>query len=255
MPKFSTISRFAINSRFAIKDDPAPLLFASMSWGGLGQKMSDNTAAPLKEKRTGVEFAGEFCFHKKHNCPSITGVGTRTKKVAGIKSIDVYALSLYVDEAKIVHSLMQQRYFAHKTPEQIAKHPHLFQELCNAETVEKSLVLVISSGLVKRKNFLEALETRLAPPLAKLKESAVLETFKEQFDGVEFKKGLEISFTFLDGKTVTTMADGRELNTVHSKALSKTLLDLYLGKNPVSPNARDAFAVGLARMLASKPPV
>jgi len=111
------------------------------------------------------------------------------------------------------------------------------------------LVLVITSGLVKRKSFLDALNERLSPPIVKAKEDAVLERFKNSFDNVEFRKGLEISFTFLRGNEVITKADGLELVAIRNKALSNTLLDIYLGKDPVSKGAKESFAAGLARMV------
>jgi hypothetical protein len=208
-------------------------------------------AVSIKEKRTGVDFPSTFCFRKgQKNCPTITGAGSRIKKIAAIKSLDVYALGLYVDQRAALAVL--NRRFANKkaSPEQIAKDPALFTELCKAENVEKSLVLVMTSRLVNKDNFLSALEDRLAPPLTKLKETAALEDFKRQWDGVEIKKGLKISFTFTKGKVVTKAGD-RELSTLSNKALVSSLLDAYLGSSPVSPGAKAEFASGLARMVVA----
>lgn len=121
-------------------------------------------------------------------------------------------------------------------------------ELSKASGVEKSLVLVITSGLVKRKAFLDALNERLAAPLSHAKQGAALDAFTSQFDAVEFRKGLQISFTFIGNKLVTK-ADGKELGTLTNKALSSTLLDIYLGSDPVSKGAKEEFGAGLARMV------
>ena len=48
----------------------------------------------------------------------------RTKKIAGIKSLDVYALALYVDTAAVKGALHKK--FAKKTPQQVAKDQSLF---------------------------------------------------------------------------------------------------------------------------------
>lgn len=49
-------------------------LFASLGWGILGPARSE--VLSVKEKRTGVEFDGEFCYRRgQHNCPKITGAG------------------------------------------------------------------------------------------------------------------------------------------------------------------------------------
>ena len=222
--------------------------FASLGWTFPGAS-SSTPLVSIREKRTGTQFAGEFCYRSgQSECPRLTGAGTRTKKVAGIKSLDIYALAFYVDEPA-ARSHLHHRY-TNKTAEQIAKDPQLFAELSKATSIEKSLVLVITSGLVKRKNFLEALEERLEPPMTKANENAALQAFKQQFDNVTFRKGLKITFTFTGGKLVTK-ADGKELQTLSNKTLAEVLLDIYTGGNPVSPAAKKAFATGLARMVLS----
>lgn len=224
-------------------------LFASLGWGMFGAMPSSTLA--IKEKRTGVDFPAEFCFFKgQRNCPTITGAGSRIKKIAGIKSLDIYALGLYVDQ-KAAHAVLNRRFPSKKfSPEQLAKDPALFTELCKAENIEKSLVLVITSKLVNKQNFLQALEDRLTPPLSRLKQQAALEDFKSQFDGINIKKGLKISFTFTKGKVVTKAGD-KELSTLSNKALVSNLLDAYLGSSPVSPGAKAEFAIGLAQMVVS----
>lgn len=176
---------------------------------------------------------------------------TRIKKVAGIKSLDVYALALYVDEQQ-TKSALGARFSQSEPRERIATDPNLFPELIKAGWVEKSLVLVITSGLVKRTNFLEALEERLKPPLVEKRQEAVLQSFRNLFDTVEFKKGLQISFTITGGNTLKTRAGGKDLGTLVNPELSNTLLDIYLGSNPVSPQAKNAFANGIASMIAKK---
>lgn len=161
---------------------------------------------------------------------------------------------MYVDEAA-ARGALRRRYALHQNSNKdsdgtilqvIARDPQLFKAL---DAVEKTLVLVITSGLVKRKQFLDALNERLAPPLAKGKEGAALDAFKRQFGSVAFRKGLEIAFHFdKSGKTVTTKADGKVLQTIGNATLTKTLLDIYVGSDPVSPQAKKDFGIGLARM-------
>jgi hypothetical protein len=87
---------------------------------------------------------------------------------------------------------------------------HVAAELIKAEGVEKTLEVVITSGLVKQKAFLQALEERLAPPLAKVGQSGVLDGFRAQFHNANFRKGLRLSFTTKGGR-VTTKIDGAEV--------------------------------------------
>lgn len=61
-------------------------------------------------------------------------------------------------------------------------------------------------------------------------------------------KGLEISFN-INGGRLTTKADGKEIGSFQNKHLSNTLLDIYIGKDPVSPGAKQEFGHGLASMI------
>jgi hypothetical protein len=57
-------------------------------FGSLGFSMSSGSKPkPFLEPRTGVEYPAESCFKKGH-CPVVVGAGPRTKRIAGIKSLD-----------------------------------------------------------------------------------------------------------------------------------------------------------------------
>lgn len=126
----------------------------------------------------------------------------------------------------------------------------LFDELVKQEHVEKTLRIVITSGLVKRKSFLHALEERLEPPLKQAGELGAMEQFVQQFDATDFRKGLEITFTTA-GSRLTTAIDGQQVGTIANGPLAHSLLDIYLGANPASPGAKDSFGAGLASMVVS----
>lgn len=44
--------------------------------------------------------------------------------------------------------------------------------------------------------------------------------------------------------------DGKTASAIKSKALCRSLLEVYLGSNPVSPDAKQTIGSGLASMLA-----
>ena len=46
-----------------------------------------------------------------------------------------------------------------------------------------------------------------------------------------------------------TQIDGREAGTVRSRALCESLQTIYMGPDPVAPDAKASFAEGIARML------
>jgi hypothetical protein len=171
---------------------------------------------------------------------------TRTKRIAGIKNLDVYALALYVDERAARSALARK--FQGRSRDEVASSQALFDELARAPGVEKTLVLVITSGLVNRSNFLDTMDQRLVGPLAAARDAASLAAFRSQFDGVEFRRGLRIAFNFAGGR-VTTRAAGKEVGAISSRALQTAMLDAYLGGDPVSKEAKAAFGRGLARMV------
>lgn len=156
-------------------------------------------------------------------CPcAFTPLRARTKRIAGIKNLDIYALALFVDQQAVRSQLHAK--FGGASADALARSQALFDgervtvggggggacpgswarsstalqrmplrlaapaaalccpaghahstcctdallpvaELVAHEGVEKTLRIVITSGLVKRKAFLEALEERLEPPL------------------------------------------------------------------------------------------
>lgn len=172
---------------------PRSLPFASLNFGVKSSDHDSNGTNGHKviEKRTGIEFPYEFCFRRSFGrCPQITGAGARTKRIAGIKSLDIYALALYVDKKELKNNL--GRKFGRRLPEQLANDQDLFDELVKAQNVEKSLVIKITSGLVKRGNFLVALNERLSPPLKRLGQDEVIKSFESQFDSVSFRKWMSI---------------------------------------------------------------
>jgi hypothetical protein len=223
-------------------------LFASLSFG-LGPS-KPNTL--VREKRTGADFPAEYCPIRKSlggsGCRQLAGQpGVRIKKLAGIKNIDVYALAFYVDESATKRALHDK--FKNSSPDSLQNDQNLFNELISKESLPKVLRIVITSGLVKRGNFLDALNDRMKPALQKINgDTGVLNQFSSQFDEAKFRKNLEIVFTCEGGK-LSTVIDGKDVGTIKSKDLTKALLDIYLGGNPVSKDTKLSFGQRLAEIV------
>jgi hypothetical protein len=118
-----------------------------------------------------------------------------------------------------------------------------------SEGVERTLRLVITTNLLKRSTFVSTLEERLGPALRRHGDSKTLDAFAALFDGVNFKSGTEVVFSTKGGGKLHTRVDGRDKPELASKVLCESLLDIYLGKDPVSPEAKKAFGEGLAAMM------
>ena len=79
-------------------------------------------------------------------------------------------------------------------------------------------------------------------------EAATLDAFKQQFDGVSFHKGTEIVFV-QEGSKLVTKIDGVQRGSISSPSLCRSLFDIYLGTDPVAPEAKTTFGKSLAAVF------
>lgn len=217
------------------------LPFASLSLGSV-------PATAVKERATGTIFPWEFCFDTTRGCPVITGTGVRRKRLAGIKNLDVYALGLYVADVEARREL--HGLFAGADATRLASDQRLFDELLKRDGIDKTIRIVITSAMVKRKSFLDAISERLAPPLQAACASDALDAFQHQFDTAKFHKGMEICFTWTTKGQLVTQVDGSQVGVLSSNPLRRALLDIYVGQDPASAGAKAAFGQGLAAIVA-----
>ena len=188
------------------------------------------SATSVLEPVTGYDFPSRLCFEMSddiHHCPRLCGVGTRQKRLVGVKQLHVYALGLYVSEDYV--------------PEDARMWD---DELVGRSDVDKIISIVISSGFVSRKKFVNALDDALLPAVKATCSEATLNRFRDLFDNVAFKKGLHIDFYLRDGK-LTTKVDGRALGTLSDPYFTSAFAGVYLGADPVSPKAKEAFRKGI----------
>jgi len=171
----------------------------------------------------------------------------RAKRILGLKNINVYTVGLYVDGHGAKKALHK---YKGTSVDGVLMHQDMFDELVDNTHFEKSLRLVISFGSLKRSQFVSALEERLKPALEKAKEpAATLKSFEALFDGVQFRKGLEVAFATHHKGELVTKIDGKQAGTIHSPALVKALFDIYVGPDAVSADAKRSFGKGLATLL------
>lgn len=164
----------------------------------------------------------------------------------GMKTIKVYAVGLYVDP-KAAKQLLSSKQADISSREGIPEQA-VFDDLAKSNEVEKSLRMVISFGGVNQKNFWSALEERLQPPMKKAGEMAPLQEFGALFDGVKFRKGLQLNFTSSKDGALITQVDNKQVGIIDSPLLTRTLFDVYLGHNPVSPAAKESIGRGLINL-------
>lgn len=220
--------------------------FGSISQAAMSH-LPRSGAASRKEHATGLDFPEECCILTQKNCPVLTGFGVRNKKLMGMKNIKVYAVGLYVDPQAAKKALDGKVTAGSAAPDQA-----VFDELVQANNVEKSLRMVISFGGVNQKNFWSALQERLEPAMKQGGDMASLQEFGDLFNDVKFRKGLQLNFTSAKNGDLVAQIDEKQVGVIKSPLLTRTLFDVYLGSNPVSPDAKDSIGRGL-KNLATEP--
>jgi ATP-dependent RNA helicase DHX36 len=209
-----------------------------------------------------IEPQTKIQFPETSNALKLLGVGVREKKIA-ILNVKVYAVGMYADETK----MNSNKKDAINDDEGLL--------LLNGN-FEKEIVIKLNMS-VNEKDFFKALEEALVPRISRIAtdmatreddegnfmtttaeyseecEERALEEMEMIRDGLgkggKLEKGAQISFTFLEtgGEVAMVMKSSLSSGTeiaFKSYELAKALLDVYVGDDPISVEAKKAFEAG-----------
>jgi len=209
-----------------------------------------------------IEPQTKIQFPETSNALKLLGVGVREKKIA-ILNVKVYAVGFYADTTKM-NSIKKDN---------INDGEGLL--LLNGN-FEKEIVIKLNMS-VNAKDFFKALEEALVPRISRIAtdmatreddegnfmtttaeyseecEERALEEMEMIRDGLgeggKLEKGAQISFTFLEtgGEMAMVMKSSLSSGTeiaFKSYELAKALLDVYVGDDPISVEAKKAFEAG-----------
>ena len=209
-----------------------------------------------------IEPQTKIQFPETSNALKLLGVGVREKKIA-ILNVKVYAVGFYADETKM-NSIKKDN---------VNDGEGLL--LLNGN-FEKEIVIKLNMS-VNAKDFFKALEEALVPRISRIAtdmatreddegnfmtttaeyseecEERALEEMEMIRDGLgkggKLEKGAQISFTFLEtgGEVAMVMKSSLSSGTeiaFKSYELAKALLDVYVGDDPISVEAKKAFEAG-----------
>ena len=218
--------------------------------------LTESLASIVIEPQTKIQFP------ETSNALKLLGVGVREKKIA-ILNVKVYAVGMYADETKM-NSIKKD---AINDDEGLL--------LLNGN-FEKEIVIKLNMS-VNEKDFFKALEEALVPRISRIAtdmatreddegnfmtttaehseecEERALEEMEMIRDGLgkggKLEKGAQISFTFLEtgGEVAMVMKSSLSSRTeiaFKSYELAKALLDVYVGDDPISVEAKKAFEAG-----------
>lgn len=196
-----------------------------------------------EEPHTRATYPVEWCTRAHDTCEKLAGVGVRKKRLFGLKDIKIYAVGLYVDprdvQAKVrpVYSRSQEGQLDQQT----------FNDVMDRD-VKKTVRLVMHYGKLTSQKLVHALRERCEKPLAIAGKLGDLEVFESWFENMHLKKGLAIAFSADQGMLVTRV-EGRVIGQIDSPELCRALFDVYLGSDPVSPDAKENFGKGMEGLL------
>ena len=211
-------------------------------------------ATSVTEPATKIQFSQKS---EKNAHLKLLGVGAREKKIA-ILTVKVYAVAMYADASKMTDANA---------------------DLLNGD-FEKEILIQLNMN-VEGKDFFRALEEALVPRISRIAtdmatkeddegnfmtttaeyseqcEELALEELELIRDGLcsksggskKLEKGAKISFTFKEsgGDVAMVMSSSGAEITFKSYELARALLDVYVGDDPISVEAKKAFELGASR--------
>ncbi|XP_043697823.1 fatty-acid-binding protein 1 [Telopea speciosissima] len=215
---------------------------SSPMWGSLS--LADNSSAAM-EPRTGASFPSIL-----NDTRRLLGIGLRKKSVLGLKNIDVYAFGVYADENDI-KNLLSEKYGKLSVP--ALKENKEFQEDVLEKDICMTVRLQIVYGRLSISSVRSAFEESVGSRLQKFGGSdnqELLKRFTSQFkDEYKIPKGSVIELSRERGHVLCTKIDGKEVGSIQSKLLCRSLLDLYVGEDPFDRQAKENIEQKLASLV------
>jgi hypothetical protein len=83
------------------------------------------------------------------------------------------------------------------------------------------------------------------------KGSPALAAFKAAFSGATLNRGTVVTLSAARGGKLTAVVAGAAKAPIASPELCRALFDIYLGRDPVAPAAKEALGVALAARLCA----
>ncbi|KAF3332992.1 fatty-acid-binding protein 1 isoform X2 [Carex littledalei] len=230
---------FSSFTHFVHQDNVSHIGWASLS-------LANASCSPV-ERKTGEVFPEEVDGGRR-----LLGVGVRRANVLGLKSIDVYAFGVYADDCDT--KKLNEKYGATSLSE-LKDKKELIADALESDirmTVRLQIVYGRLSIRSVRNAFAKSVGTRLQKFSASEPSDTdqLLQKFVSLFkDEQKLPKGSVIELSREEGYVLRTRIDGSEVGQIQSKLLCKSILDLYLGEDPLDKSAKEEIQLNLASRL------
>ncbi|XP_012476201.1 fatty-acid-binding protein 1 [Gossypium raimondii] len=216
------------------------LLLASVS-------LADGSA-PVVEPKSGVSFPAVL-----GSSLTLLGVGLRKKSILGLKNIDVYAFGVYANGDDVKKFLSEK--YGNLSTFELKNSKDFNNDLMEAD-ISMTVRLQIVYSKLSIKSIRSAYEESVGSRLQKFSGSdnkELLQRFTSQFkDEYKLPRGSLVELSKEPGYVLKTIIDGKEIGSIESKLLCRSILDLYIGEDPFDRRAKDDVDLNVASLLQQK---
>ncbi|XP_018856033.1 fatty-acid-binding protein 1 [Juglans regia] len=227
----------ALNSLLFSYCKSAPL------WGSLS--LAEKSSSAVVEYKNGISFPSILGDSRR-----LLGIGLRKKSIFGLKNIDVYAFGVYADENGLKESLGEKY-------EKLSTSEFKENKECNEDLIDNDIDMTVRLQIVYSKlsirSVRSAFEQSVGSRLQKFGGSdnkELLQRFTSQFkDEYKIPRGSVIDLSRERGHVLRTTIDGKEVGSIQSKLLCRSILDLYIGEDPFDRQAKEDIEHSLASLL------
>lgn len=215
---------------------------SSPLWGSVS--LADNSA-PVTESRAGMAFPSIL-----KDTQRLLGIGLRKKAVFGLKNIDVYAYGVYADDVDVKKCLAEKhgRHSVSELQQKEELRNHLMEN-----DIRMTVRLQIVYGRLSINSVRSAFEESVGSRLHKFggyDNKELLQRFTSQFkDEIKLPRGSIIELSRDHDYILHTTIDGKEVGSIQSKLLCRSILDLYIGDESFDHKANEDVESNLASLL------
>ncbi|KAK9161141.1 hypothetical protein Syun_007482 [Stephania yunnanensis] len=214
-------------------------------WGSLS--LADNSVteeAAVVESKTGASFPTVLGVSRR-----LLGIGLRKKSVLGLKNIDVYAFGVYADEANIKNMLNEK--YDKLSVSELKGNKQFYEDVINND-ISMTVRLQIVYGRLSIGSVRSAFEESIGSRLQKFggaDNKELLQRFTSMFkDEYKIPRGSVIELSREPKHVLRATIDGKEIGSIQSKLLCRSVLDLYIGEDPFDKRAKEDVEANLASL-------
>ncbi|PON55262.1 Chalcone isomerase [Parasponia andersonii] len=241
----AVFSKGSTNPKHPFLEEALNFFFANRTAPLLGSLSLAGSSDPIVDSRTGISFPSVLADSRR-----LLGIGLRRKTILGLKNIDVYAFGVYADKND-VKKFLGEKYQKLSTSE--IKENREFTDDLLENDISMTVRLQIIYSKLSIRSVRSAFEESVGSRLQKFGGSdngELLQRFTSQFkDEYKIPRGSVIELVRERGYVLRTTIDGKEVGSIQSKLLCRSILDLYIGEDPFDKQAKEDVKLNLVSLL------